>query len=91
MVLTTRTCDASMHWKSVNQRRHPSYWWTKNTAKLRRECIKARQLTPRAQNQFDMGTKNTVLKGTQKQLRTAITRSKVRCWMEICREVDLDS
>ena len=65
-------------------------WWTEDIAKLRRECINARRLASRARNRPDAAAKNAVFKGAQKQLRKAIKQSKVRCWVELCREVDMD-
>ena len=36
-----------------------------------------------------MAAKNAIFKGDQKQLRKDIKQSKVRCWVELCREVDM--
>ena len=90
MVLITRASDAAMPWKKVKPRRHPAYWWTQDIAKLRWECVKARQLASHTQNRLDVAAKNPVFKGAQKHLSKAIKRSKVRCWVELCRSVVMD-
>ena len=44
----TAACDASMFTKSNHSGRHPVYWWNKDIAVLRKECLCARRLHQRA-------------------------------------------
>ncbi|OXU30564.1 hypothetical protein TSAR_016228 [Trichomalopsis sarcophagae] len=46
----TAACDASMATKSNSCGRPPVYWWSKEIAELRRECLRARRLHQRARN-----------------------------------------
>ena len=49
-----------------------------------------RRLASRARNRPDAAAKNAVFKGAQKQLRKVIKQSKVRCWVELYRKVDMN-
>lgn len=90
MALIARACDAAMPRKNVNRKRRPAYWWTEDIAELRRESLRTRRRAQRARNRRNATILNTEHRGTKKRLCRAIRQSKLRCWEQLCREVDMD-
>ena len=69
--------------------RRPKYWWNSEIAQARVACNRARRVCTRARGKAT-GKQLDDYKGTRKQLRTLIRRSKEAKWKELCEEVECD-
>lgn len=90
MNLISTACDQSMPRASPCHRKKPVYWWTPDIAELRRKCHRLRRAAQRARNRSDANTRSAEHKAIRRELRSAINRSKVRCWKQLCQDVDND-
>ena len=74
----TAACDASMSTKSNHSRRHPVYWWNKDIAVLRKECLRARRLHQRAVRGPLYAELTTSYEQKKKELKIAIKTAKTK-------------
>lgn len=88
-VITT-ACDVAMPKFSQYRRRKPAYWWTLEIAGLRKRCNGLRRAAQRARDRPNANYISALHKAAKRELRGAIKRSKLRCWRELCRDVDDD-
>ena len=77
-----------------SRERQPRYWWTLEIAEARRTCVKLHRRHQRlSASRRDPEAAAGVLdqyRATKKQLRRLIQRSKERCWVGLCEEVERD-
>ncbi|CAB0028338.1 unnamed protein product [Trichogramma brassicae] len=90
MSVITGACDASMSKANPRRRREPVYWWTAEIADLRRSCLRARRLFQRSRGRHDEETHSANYASARRLLRVAIKTSNVRCWRQLCDEVNND-
>ncbi|CAB0038066.1 unnamed protein product [Trichogramma brassicae] len=90
MSVITGACDASMSKANPRRRREPVYRWTAEIADLRRSCLRARRLFKRSRGRHDEETHSANYASARRLLRVAIKTSKLRCWRQLCDEVDND-
>jgi len=86
--LITKACDNSMPRKKVYNGRPQAYFWTDHIGSLRKKCLRFRRLAQRARNRPDLNDKLTAFNLAKKELRNAIKISKIRCWRELCDDID---
>ena len=89
VALLHQACDAAMPKTSYKNKRSV-YWWTKNIATLRKECVKLRRQSQRSRKKCPSMELHERYKAVKKLLREAIRRSKYQKWQEIVNEVDKD-
>jgi hypothetical protein len=65
------------------------YWWTQEIAETRKECVKMHRRCYRARPE-EAETALERYKAAKKLLRAQIRRSKERCWIEMCEDVERD-
>ena len=83
-----RACDASMPRRPniILKNRKPVHWWNEELAGMRRKCVATRRKVHRS------GRQQAVLEYNEarREFRTAIRRSKEKCWRDMCELVDRD-
>lgn len=80
----SRACDASMVKRKINASKRPVYWWNEEIALLRSECVRARRQYTRTRGRPENDGYYQTFKAKRKSLKLAIRRSKRRCFLEIC-------
>lgn len=91
MGLLTRACECSMPRKTTVRDRRPVYWWSQEIAELRKSCFKLRRLAQRAQrNTPNFQLKSGQYRAARRALKSAIAKSKIRKWNELCEDVESD-
>lgn len=87
-------CDAAMPKKRPHARRKEVYWWNQSIADLRKECTRRRRLLTRSNRRQQDNTISTELrreyKDSKKRLQLEITRSREKCWKQLCDNIDAD-
>lgn len=86
-------CNRCMPKKSYHRGKKPVHWWTAEIADLRKECFAARrrfQRTRKRRTAEGCEIEHQLAREAVKKLRTAIRKSRERCWKELCRQVDDD-
>lgn len=85
-----RTATTKTHPK--RRHRQPMYWWTPEIAEARRRCVALHRKHQRATKPLrDERAANEALshyRDSRKVLRRLIQRSKQRCWLALCDEVE---
>ena len=89
MSVLSGACDASMT-RRVNNSRRPAYWWNDEIAEVRRICLRSRRQAQRARGRASFTDLRDRYAEARRNLGKAIKASKLRCWRELCREVDQD-
>lgn len=93
MTLIAASCEASMPRKTSQGKRRPNYWWNAEISELRRQCLKLRRKTVRANRKRQQGQHDTLsaeLDSAKKALKIAIKSSKRQHWRRLCAELDED-
>ena len=90
MNLITTVCGASMPRKTSRRGKPSMYWWTVEIAELRKECHRLRRLTQRLGDREEACTIMMEYKSAKRRLRSAINKSKARCWQDLIDEVNGD-
>lgn len=86
--ILTEICNAAMPKIKMPQNcRKPAYWWTKEIALLRKECLKAKRMATRKKGDpFYMDQ----YREARKKLKEAIKHSKRKSWEALCDEINND-
>lgn len=84
----SRACDVSMVKRKHNVNKQPVYWWNTEIAELRSECVHARRKYTRSRGRPDNDVHHEEFKAKRKSLKLAIRRSKRKCFVDICDEVE---
>lgn len=90
MDLITAACEASMPHKTPRHGKQPVYWWNAEIADLRKNCLVLRRRAQRASNRAGTGEIAAAHKTARRKLRSAINRSKAKCWKKLTEDVDRD-
>ena len=85
----TTACDASMPRKYVSSHRQPAYWWNTEISDLQTICHKSRRSYQRASDEAREPLRENYIEA-RKNLKNAIKQSKLRCYEELCNDVDND-
>lgn len=85
-------CDSCMPKGRYRGGKKPAYWWTKDIARLREVCKKARRRYKRGRFQpsADQEQRKEEFKLARKELKVAIKKSKKASWDELCEQVESD-
>lgn len=70
------------------------YWWTEEIAEARRKCVSIHRSHYRNARRGRLQEAEEALKlyrTTKKELKRLIKRSRERCWVQLCEEVDRDA
>lgn len=84
----TQACNASMVKRSRSANKQPVYWWNDEIANMRIDCIRARRLYTRSRGRPENSLHHQVFKTKRRAFKLAIRKSKRRCFLEICDEVE---
>lgn len=90
MKIIKEACEISMPCKKPRHQKQPVYWWTPEIAELRKKCLRSRRIAQRARTRSQAEARSADYRAARRALRHAISCSKVRCWRELCDEVDVD-
>ena len=90
MSLISSACEQSMPAVSGRRGKKPVYWWTPEIAELRKRCLGLRRAAQRARNRPEANARSAEHRAARRELRRAINRSKVRCWKQLCQDIDND-
>lgn len=90
MSLISSACEQSMPGVSPRHGKKPVYWWTPEIEDLRRRCHGLRRAAQRARNRPNANARLAEHRVARRELRGAINQSKVRCWKQLCQDVDND-
>lgn len=85
---TTNACDVSMKRRKQGINKPPVYWWTEEIAQLRKECIRARRKYVRSRGRPNNDEHHHNFKMKKKALKVAIRRSKRKCFLDVCDDVE---
>lgn len=91
----TNACDECMPKGTYKGGKKPVYWWSEDTADLRRQCLGARRTLKRSRKKAILPQKETDVLGEAyrdacRRLKIAIRRSKQHAWKDLCKQVDTD-
>lgn len=83
-----QACNASMVVRKRSANKQPVYWWNEEIANMRSECVRARRQYTRSRGRPDNNLHQEVFKAKRKALKLAIRRSKRKCFLDICEDVE---
>lgn len=86
-------CDKAMPRRATVRNLKPVYWWNKEIAKARNECIQKRRTYTRAAKRSNLVVTTHLWNELQKSrtiLRGEIKTSKRRMWKKLCDDIDRD-
>lgn len=87
------SCNACMPKGAYRGGKKPVFWWTKEIAEARAECLKARRKYKRSRTRAtstDTQGDKEHFKESRKKLKIAIRRSKEASWSKLCAQVETD-
>ncbi|KAI8122657.1 Retrovirus-related Pol polyprotein from type-1 retrotransposable element R1 2 [Lucilia cuprina] len=70
--------------------RPPNYWWNMEISNLRKKCLKSKRRSQRRRNRHDFMERQEEYKIARREFQNAISRSKRKCFGEICLEAEAD-
>lgn len=83
-------CEASIPHARPRKKRTQVHWWTEEIANLRRNCLRCRRRALRTYNVAGGRNATEAYRAAKKSLRSAINKSKARCWRELTEDVNRD-
>lgn len=87
--LMERLCNNSMPERQYRRDRQPQYWWTNETAELRKNCLAIRRRVTRAGRCPESETLLVAYRTAWKSLTNTIKDSKTK-WKKLCEEMGRD-
>ena len=91
--LIHRACNESMPRKIKWNKRRFVYWWSKEIADIRRQCLQSRRKVTRARKKRgnrEITQIDVQFKQTKKKLQKTISRNKSLKWTDLTEEVNND-
>lgn len=83
-----QACNTSMIRRKRSPDKQPVYWWNVEISQLRTECIQARRQHTRSRGTAENDSHREYYRLKRKALKLAIRRSKRKCFLQICDEVE---
>lgn len=84
----TSACNVAMVRRKRSPNKPPVYWWNDEIRSLRSECVSARRQYTRTRGSLENSRRHQIYRDKRKALKTAIRRSKRRCFLHVCDDLD---